>query len=339
MKATIKDIAKKAGVSITTVSRVINGSPKGVGEKTRKRVEKVAKELNYSPNFVARSLVMKKTQAIGVIIPDISNPFFPELIRGIEDRAAKENYSLILCNSDGDETKEQAYMKLLKDKGTDGIIYTGVHGLDVARSRFLKTLGVPFVCLDRAPAEENMDSVCDDGAQGMYEMVRYLIQKGHEKIAYFTGDMAASTAKERKKGYEGALKENGICLQEALVVAGLFDVESGRLGVETLIDRKVDFTAIACANDLIAMGALLALRARNISVPAQVSVTGYDDIQMAQHCFPALTTMAQNKYELGKSTVHLLLQKMKQKTTDGHTVTFQSTLILRDSVAQRREKS
>jgi LacI family transcriptional regulator len=337
MRATIKDIAREAGVSITTVSRVINGEEKGVGPLTRKKVLEVAKQLNYSPNHVARSLVMKKTQVIGVIIPDIINPFFPELIRGIEDVAAEANYSIILCNSDGDDLKEKNYLTLLKDKGVDGIVYTGVHGINEENATFLKQLDIPFVCLDRAFQDKNINCVSDDGVYGMYIAVKYLIEKGHKEIAYLSGSMETSTGKDRLEGYKKALKESKFEVCDKLIVEGNFDLESGSNGVLELLKRNSKYTAIACANDSIAIGAIAKLRELNIQIPKQVSVVGYDDVQMAKLCCPPLTTIAQDKYGMGQKTMQVLLKQINNEYLKNEFIIIKSKLVKRDSVAKRGE--
>lgn len=332
MGVTIKDIAKEANVSISTVSRVINRKDKGVGENTKKRVVEVIKRLNYLPNNAARSLVIKKTHVMGVIIPDITNPFFPELIRGIEDTASRWGYSILLCNSDDNIKKERKYFNLLKSKGVDGIIYAGANS---NTEEEVGHLSLPMVFLDRVIQGRACSYVCDDGEYGMYTMVNYLIGSGHREIAYFGGNMDVSTEQERKKGYIKALKEHGIKVNDGLIFKGNFDIKSGRENIEILLSRKISFTAIACANDAMAIGAIAGLNKNNIQVPNQISVTGYDDIEMAKYCYPPLTTMAQDKYTIGKTIVELLVRVINGEQKENISLELRSKLMERDSVIRR----
>ncbi len=336
MRVTIKDIAKEAGVSITTVSRVINNKTEGVGEETRERILKIIDEKGYTPNYIARGLVLKKTQVVGVIIPDIMNPFFPEIIRGVEDTAAKHGYNIILCNTDSKWDKEKEYIKLLIDKYVDGIIYTGSMQSDRENIEELMDSSIPFVFLDRFVHVDGASYVCDDGVAGMYEMVSYLIEEGHRNIAYISGARESSTARDRLEGYKKALIDHGIPFNPELVVHGDYKMSSGKLGMGELLKLPYQFTAVACANDLMAVGALDTLHEKGIEVPKEISITGYDDIYLAGMTYPKLTTMAQAKYSLGVQAMKLLVELMDGKSTGAEEIVLRPRLVVRDSVERRR---
>lgn len=333
MRFTIKDVAECAEVSIATVSRIINGKDKGFSEATKQRVREVIKNMNYSPNDVARSLVMKKTYILGVVVPDVSSPFFSEVIRGIEETASELGYSILLCNSNDDAKREEKYIHLLKEKGIDGIIYAQVN---TAIEKEIQQLEVPIVFLDKAMDKYEYSWICDDGEYGMYRMVRYLIEKGHREIVYFSGNKGWANEPERRNGYRKALLEHGIPFEPDRIFWGSFDFESGHQNVKRLLESKQNFSAIACANDLIAIGAISGLAKRGIKVPSEVSVTGYDDIQMAAYCVPALTTMAQETYDMGKRAVEILIQNISNKVTKGSSEQVRSVLVERDSVREKR---
>lgn len=330
---TIKDVAKKAGVSIATVSRIINGKDKGFSDNTKKRVREVIESLNYSPNDVARSLVMRKTHVLGAVIPDVTNPFFSEVIRGIEDRASEFGYSILLCNSDDDAVKEEKYIHLLKEKGVDGIIYAEASTMV---EKEIHNLDLPIVFLDRAMGKYDCSWICDDGEYGMYQIICYLIEKGHREIAYFSGHEGGANEPERREGYRKALVDNGILFDPEKVFLGAFDSESGQANVLRLLESKKSFSAIACANDLIAIGAIAELRKQGIAVPDQISVTGYDDIKISKYCYPPLTTMAQEKYGMGKRAVEILVQNIADDATKGQSEQLLSVLVERDSVKEKR---
>lgn len=333
MPVTIKDIAKHAGVSIATVSMVLNNKDHGITQKTRDKILKIAEELNYRPNRLARGLVTKRTNTLGFILPDITNPFFPEIVRAAEDTANKYDYNLILCNTDDDEDKEKLYIEVLKEKCVDGIIFTSSIEPSEENLKTLLDYDIPFVFLDRFIDIDKAYVIHTDGMQGMYEVVKYLIDMGHEKIAFLSGPFGSSTACERYKGYAKALKECGISIDKNLIVEGDYKEAGGKRAMRELLKRNTGFTAVACANDLMAIGAMEVLKQNNIRIPEEVSITGFDDIALSKVLDPKLTTVSQPCYDMGHEATKMLIKLIEGKTPEKNKQVLKPKLVIRDSVA------
>jgi LacI family transcriptional regulator len=306
MYVTIKDIAKKANVSITTVSRVLN-KEEGVGDETRARILKIIEESGYRPNAVARGLVTKKTNTLGLILPDISNPFFPDIVRGAEDASNKYGYNIILCNTDDSLEKEKTCINILKEKCVDGIMYTSTIQTHTEHIKNLTDGNIPYVLLDRYFNDKSKPIVYTDGKLGMYKMATYLLENGHRKIAYISGPKESITAGMRFQGYLKALDSYGIELNKKLVRYGDYKMKSGIECAKELLNFRNEFTAIICENDLMAVGALEVLNNMKIKVPDEVSITGFDNIFLSNVTFPKLTTVAQPTYDLGFKAAELLI--------------------------------
>ena len=337
MNVTIKDIAKAANVSIATVSRVINNKNQGVGQETREKILKIIEDLNYYPNRIARGMVTKQSNMLGLILPDISNPFFPDLVRGVEDTASNFGYNIVLCNADNNKDKEEAYIRVLKENNAAGIFYISVIRKNDNNIKHLLEGRIPFVLMDRRVNVENVPKVYTDNVTGMSEMVEYLIQHGHRKIAYISGPKYNSSSEQRLKGYTMALSHAGISLEPALIREGDYMIDSGYQLMTELLDQGRDFTAIACANDMMAVGALEVLKARGIKVPEEISITGYDDIFMSTVTSPKLTTVAQPKYEMGCIAAELLIKLVRGQHITEKEVILHSKLAIRESVAKRSD--
>jgi len=335
MGVTIKDIAREAGVSLATVSRVINNKNEGVGPETRERILNLMKELEYYPNRIARGLVTKKTNILGLVLPDISNPFFPSLTRGVEDTANKYGYNIILCNTDNNKKKEETYINVLKENNVDGIIYTSVVSNKDKSVKMLLQSRIPFVLLDRSINAADIPEVITDGESGMQQMVEYLIANGHRRIAYISGPGNNSPAEQRLEGYSKALLSAGIPIDHTIIKGGDYNISSGYRCMKELLDLGADFTAVACANDLIAVGAMEMLKEKGIRVPADISITGYDDIYLAGVLTPKLTTIAQPKYEMGSLAAELLIKLVQGDEIKERQVILQPSLIERESVAKK----
>ncbi len=337
MGITIKDIAKEARVSIASVSRVINNKSEGVSEETRKRILNIMEKHNYIPSNLARGLVTKKTNIIGLVLPDIINPFFPGIVRGVEDAANKYGYNIILCNTDDDKEKERTYIQILKEKCVDGIIYTSALKATNKNIELLKDYNIPFVSMDRAIDFEDIPFICTNGEEGMFKIVEYIVKNGHRDIAYIAGTKGAPSNHSRLEGYIKALKEYGIPINQDIIKYGDYKLEGGQLCMKELLDSNIKFTAVACENDLMAIGALEILNNRKIRVPKEISITGYDDIFLTNVTCPKITTVAQPIYEMGFNAVELLTKIINKEKITNHKIVLEPKLIIRDSVCKRGE--
>lgn len=315
MKKTIKDIAKEAGVSIATVSFIVNGKDQHISEATRQRVKDVMKKYNYIPNAMAGSLVTRRTGIIGLILPDITNPFFPGIARGAEDRANEEGYSIIFCNTDDKIEVEEKYIESLTSKMVDGIIIAHSSNSD-QMGEILERTQIPVILIDRDFDSKNiLGKVLVNNKDGARQAVCHMVEKGYKKIAYLSGSLKTQTAMDRLEGYKEALREQNLPVVEALIKYGEYRVEWGRKGIEELLTEKQDFDAVFCGNDLIAIGAMKELLKHGYRVPEDKGVMGFDDIYMAQMVEPELTTVKQPNYEMGYQAVDLLIRHLKEKKT------------------------
>lgn len=313
MKITIKDIAKEAGVSIATVSLIRNGKDKHITEATRRRVKDVMKKYNYIPNAMAGSLVTRKTGIIGLVLPDITNPFFPGIARGAEDRANEEGYSIIFCNTDDKIEVEEKYIETLTSKMVDGIIIAHSSNSD-RMSEVLKRCQIPIILIDRDFDSENvLGKVLVNNRDGAYNAITHMVEKGYRRIAYLSGSLKTQTAMDRLRGYKEALAEKIIPLDDDLIKYGEYRAEWGKRGVEELLSEKAEFDAVFCGNDLIAIGAMKELLKNGYRVPDDKGVMGFDDIYMAQMVEPELTTVKQPNYEMGYQAVDLLIHHLRDK--------------------------
>ncbi|MGB9779554.1 LacI family DNA-binding transcriptional regulator [Caldanaerobacter sp.] len=331
MAVTIKDIARLANVSVTTVSRVINNKPEGVSEETRQKILKLVRELGYQPNAIARGLVTKKTKTIGLIIPDISNPFFPDIARGVEDSAHIYGYNVFLCNTDDNLEKESEYIKALKEKYVDGIIFTSSsipkheHIIELVES------GIPVVIMDRRVDSENIYGVFLDNYEGGYIATKHLIDLGHEKIGCITGPLHTKSARERLEGYKKALLDSGIKIDEKLIFEGDYKINGGIIGAERLLKDNKDMSAIFACNDLMAYGAYKTIRSFGYKIPDDISVVGFDDIQLSQILEPQLTTIKQPAYDMGLTAARMLIKLIEGKKLKKKIINFRPQLVIRQS--------
>ncbi|MCK8060451.1 MULTISPECIES: LacI family DNA-binding transcriptional regulator [unclassified Fusibacter] len=329
MRYAIKDIAKLAGVSKATVSRVLNDS-KPVSQEVRDRVMKVIEETNYRPSSLARSLSIKETRIIGVIIPDISNPVFSKMLNGIESRAIEDNYTVFLCNTRYDFDMELRYIDLMREKEVDGIIMAAFHYSEEMTER-LKQFGKPIVMVSFDSEHWNYPKVVIDNHAAAYEMTSYLIKTGRKKIAMIHGPFNDfNTGLARYKGYASALQEQHLTQSDSLHYQGNYKYETGFSGAKYLIENNKDLDAIFCANDEMAFGAIKALTQDGYRVPEDVAVTGFDDIDFAKLFSPSLTTVRQDFELRGASAVALVLDQIAGKPT-AEKIVHDYELIIRES--------
>ena len=309
---TIRDVAERAGVSVATVSHVINGT-RHVAPETAERVQRAMEELDYHPNAVARSLRTRKTQVIGVVVSDITNPFFATLVRGAEDAALEAGYSIVVCNSDETIEKENRYVQVLRRRRVDGMLLAPVGGGENPAIQKLARQNVPFVCVDRRAAGVEADAVLSDNVGGAYTATRHLIERGHERIGIVLGIPGATTTEERYLGYRRALEEAGIPVFEGLVAYGGYRVEGGREATAKLLAVDPPPTAIFSTNNLMTVGVLQELFHRKVVIPQEMAVVGFDDLEWAELVQPPLTAVVQEPYEIGRQAVRLVLAQLDKQ--------------------------
>lgn len=328
-QTTIKDVAQAAGVSIATVSRVLNKQP-GVSKELSEQVEKAVKQLNYQLNGIARALKISQSRSIGLIIPDIENPFFPALVRGVEDAAQKQGYAVILCNTDGKPEEEDRYLKFLLSKQVDGILFAGNLNFEQNKS-WLSTLPVPIVLLDRRILGAPFSTVLVDNELGASMAVDHLIKQGRKGIAIIGGKPESPTSIERVNGAMNSLKAHGHSIEEHLVFAGYFTFEGGYEATEKLIQSGQSFDAVFAANDMMAIGVIECLGKYGRQVPEDVAVVGFDDIRMAAWYKPSLTTIKQPVYVMGQVAVQIMVDHITGAITECNDKILIPELIVRQS--------
>ncbi len=328
---TLKDVARVAGVSKSTVSRVFNNSDK-VKPETRKAVREAAEKLNYKPSRVARRLRMENGAAnmIGLVIPDIQNPFFADITRGVEDVARANDYALILSNSDEDPQRQQLALDTLRTESVDGVIVPPVEQ-DDKHVRALVETGIPVVCVDRTLRGVRVDTITSDNFEGAYDAMRHLIHLGHQRIGFVGGIARISTTHERRRAYAAALTDHDIPLDAALQCEGDSRLESGRKLTSKLLALDNPPTALFTGNNLMTLGAFVALNEHGIRIPDEVAVVGYDDVPWAAALNPPPTVVDQPGYEMGKRAAEMLFQRINRPNQTPTTVTLHHRLIVRQS--------
>lgn len=334
---TIKDVARESGVSIATVSRVVNGTGY-VSESTRKKVEAAVARLGYSPNHFARSLSSGSTRTVGAVFPDISNPFFPAVARGLDDVLTSNGYLLVICNTDNDERQEEALVSALLEKRVDGIVFvTG--GRDPGELLRGVSAEVPIAVIDREVKGVECDVVTCDSYKGAYELTRHLIDSGHRKIAFISGPPHLSTSQKRLAAFQAAMEEAGLD-GRGPVYCGDFSYEAGYSIARDILSAPQGVTAVFAANDLMAIGAMRRFLDAGVMVPAQMAVAGFDDIQMASVVRPSLTTVAQPAYRMGAAAAEVLIERLKGGTCQPFQLkVLEPTLVVRDSTVGGRPVS
>jgi LacI family transcriptional regulator len=328
-RATLKEVARLAGVSTATVSNVLNET-KFVSEEVKEKVNSAIQELNYETNIVAKSLRVKESRIIGLLISDISNPFFSILVRGIENELAKSNYSILLNNTDSSVEKEDTYLKMLIGKRVDGLIISSAGNTgDYFRS--MEKTGVPMVFLNRCPDFLISDVIMTNNIKGAYSATEHLIRHGYEKIAIITGPTSISTGKDRLIGYKRALEDYSIAESDELVKEGSFNTESGYKKMKELMEQDYKPDAVFISNNSMTFGAYKYLKESGHTVPDQVAVIGYDDFDWAEIVEPPITTVRQPAYDLGVHAAKLILARIIKKQVKREMMYMDPTLIIRRS--------
>jgi LacI family transcriptional regulator len=312
VQITLDDIATKAGVSVSTVSRVFNKNTTKyrISAETAERVLQVAKELNYQPNQIARGLRLRQTRTIGLIVPDISNPFFAYVVRSIQKAAHKLGYTLVVCDTDESLDLEIEHIDLLKSKGIDGLIIMPV-GQEYGHIEQLLTERIPIVLLDRCFDGFETNCVVIDNHHGAYEAIEHLIEHGHRRIAIIQGLPHTYTNNGRLHGYRDALTHHNIPIDENLIVGSDFRKENGYIETKLLLRLEHPPTAIFATSDLITFGALQAISEEGLKIPADISLVAFDDIDFAMSLTCPITAVAQPKESMGEMAVKLLVDHIK----------------------------
>jgi LacI family transcriptional regulator len=316
MTATIGDVARRAGVSTATVSRVLAGLP-GARPDTRDRVFGAARELGYRPSGVARSLKLRTTRTLGLIITDIENPFFPQLVRAVEDVAREHGFALLLCNATEDPDREASYLDLLVDRRVDGVVIA-VSGLDARHREWLAQPPLPVVLVNTVAPGMPHPSITSDNVDGGRQAAAHLLDLGHRRIGVLTAGPRNAAAPDRLDGVRRGLVDGGLDPDSVTVVVGEPGVGGGEAAFCRLTEEAPDTTAVVAYNDLMAIGAMRAIRASGRSVPGDISVVGFDDIAIAAYTDPPLTTIRQAIGDLGRWAVDRLVERIAgAAATDG----------------------
>jgi LacI family transcriptional regulator len=330
--STISDVARLAGISAMTVSRVINNSG-DISPETRERVEKAIADLGYVPNALARSLRFKQTKTLALVLTDITNPFFTTLARGVEDAASQQGFSVIFCNTDESESKEAEYLNVVLQKQVDGVLLVpaSCSGDSVT---FLQEHKATVVVLDRRMSDVKVDTVRCNSEEGAYQLTRHLLDLGHTRIAILSGPPSVSTATDRVAGYRRALAEAGPESHAELVYHGEYIITSGyRMALQALLVTPRP-TALLAANNFITSGAFRAVREAGLRVPEDISIVSFDDLPMASDVGPFLTVAAQPAYEMGRRATELLLTRLSgEETAEPQEIILPIKIIVRGSSA------
>ncbi|MBE3590731.1 MAG: LacI family DNA-binding transcriptional regulator [Firmicutes bacterium] len=334
--ATLRDVARLAGVDPSTVSRVVNGDQDLViKEETRQRILKAVETLGYRPNAIARSLRLQRTRTIGLLVPDICNPFFPEVIRGAEAVASEAGYHVIFGNTDDDPAKERRFIDTLLAARCDGLILATAMTRDQT-IEYLSEQGLPFVLVNRYTLGTD-HYVVTDNLQAGREAVAHLIELGHRRIAHLAGPLFTDTGLSRLQGYRTALREAGITFHSAYVEECDFKEASGYEGARRLLQLDPRPTAIFAANDLIAIGVYRAAAEAGLRIPDDLSVVGHNDIPAATYLHPQLTTIRVPLNEMGRSSARLLVELIERGEATETPVVLKTELVVRGSTAPPRE--
>lgn len=331
MTVSIKEVAEAAGVSTATVSRVLSDN-KHVRPEVRQRVLEAVERLQYRPNLVARSLRAQQTKTLGLIVSDIRNPFFTSISRAVEDTAYERGYSVLLCNTDEDPEKERIYLQLMRDTNVAGIIISPTQQQNPTFDH--QQLGCPVVVIDRMIKDLDADTILLDNVDSAYRLTEHLIKNGYRRIGALFG-RTTSTGYLRRQGFEQALRAYNLPLEPAYVREVLPRVESGHQIALDLLDLPQRPDALLTSNSLTMEGALNAIRERNLTIPDDLALVGFDETPWTSLVQPAITLIAQPTYEIGQSAAELLLQRLEDPARPTRQIILRGTLLVRGSSSVR----
>jgi LacI family transcriptional regulator len=330
--ATVRDVARRARVSVSTVSHVLNQT-RFVSDELRERVLEAMRELDFEPNAAARMLSLRRSNTIGLIVSDIRNPFFASVARGVEDVAQERGYTVVLCNSDETLVKEAACLKALQNRQVDGVLLASAGVADQYVARLVQG-GYPVVLVDRDLPGLDISAVLLNNEGAAYSAVRHLIDRGHRRIGMISGRDSITTTTERVAGYERALRESGIDPEPGLIVSGQSTSEGATAAAHALLNLDPAPTALFSGNNLMSIGALHAISSRNLNVPQDIAVVGFDDFPFpwSDAFRPHLTTVAQPTYELGRQAAEMLVTMLNKPDDHAiHRVVLDGKLVIRES--------
>lgn len=338
MSVTLKDIARKVGYSITTVSRALNDYD-DVSQETKQLIKRVAQEMGYHPHVIAQSLQRRRTNTVGFIVPAteryLSDPYFLELLAGIGDGAASYDFDLLISTCKPMDPKERlAYERMVKGRRVDGIVVARTR-CDDERIAYLLGEEFPLIAFGRTASDQDFPYLDVDGEEGVYEAVKYLIGLGHRRIGFIAPAMYLMFAEHRLAGYKRALQDHGPEFDPALVVEGNLTQARGYQRMEQLLDLKEPPTAIVAGNDLMAFGAMEAAQERGLVVGRDVAVIGFDDVPLAAHFRPPLTTIRQPIYDIGKRLSQMLIKIINGEELAERQIILQPELVIRESSGVR----
>ena len=337
-QSTLHDVAELAGVHPSTVSRALNEHTRSmVSVETRTRVIEAASQLMYQPNALARSLKINRTMTIGMLVPDLTNPLFPPIIRGIEDRAGEAGYSLLMANTDNVDEKERNLLDVMIRRRVDGLVLATakrVHPLltDLASRDF------PVVLVNRTADQPVLPSVAGDDHAGVGSAIKHLVDLGHRRIAHLAGTATVSTGVNRRQSFMTWVRSFGLEPDPTLIVScQWFREEDGEVAFEELLDRNAPFSAVVAANDLIALGCYTVAKRRGIRVPHDISIVGYNDTRFAGEFCPPLTTVRVPLYEMGVQTVELLIDRIASSHPSTGSIRLNPHIVVRESTGPPRD--
>lgn len=338
-QVTIYDIAKEANVSVSTVSRVLNDTAP-VKKSTRTKIEEVIQKHNFQPNAMARSLLTNETGIIGVIVPDLTNPFFPEVFAGAEEEAQQSGHTFLLSNTIGDYAKESQYLNILREKRVDGIIFLGGRiNLKHCEEHLVQELVqcasvIPTVLVNGALRKTDLVRVVTDESAGTALAVRHLTLLGHREIGFIGGESHMTTTSIKLRAFRKTMKDEGLDVREEWLLPDSFSIDSGKRQMLKLLAMEERPTAVFCVNDYTAIGAIKAATEAGLSIPDDISIVGFDDIPLAHHFIPELTTVSQQAHELGRTAVKVLKAMMNNEKVKKLT-SLEPQLIIRQSSGLR----
>jgi DNA-binding LacI/PurR family transcriptional regulator len=336
MATTIKDIARQAGVSHTTVSRALHHSPL-ISQKTTQRIKKIASELSYHPSFAARSLKTNRTQALGVIVSNIDDPFFSEILQGIDDVAQVNGYSLFIAASQHDLRRENSIVQTMRDHRVDGVILCSPR-FTPEQSQRLYSYEIPIVAINNQGDQDYHYSIYHDDVDGGIQITEHLVSLGHERIAYLGDTLSGRTTDERLAGFRLVMQNKGLNVWNEYIhqVEGN-SVDQGYAAIDYFLGLKIRPTAVICYNDMMALGVLKRLLLAGLQVPEDISVTGFDNILVSNYTYPPLTTFDQPKRFLGAEAARMMLEQLNTEknstSNDAKVKRLKGMLLIRRSTA------
>ncbi|HEY7361826.1 MAG TPA: LacI family DNA-binding transcriptional regulator [Streptosporangiaceae bacterium] len=335
---TLRDVAARAGVHPATASRALNPETRLlVREDTARRVLEAAESLGYHPNPVARSLRTRRSNTVGVLIPDLTNPLFPPIVRALEDRLAAAGYVALIGNTDGDGERERLVFRQMRARHVDGMVLATAHLSDPLLTEAARA-GLPVVLMNRMAQDHSLDSVSVDNEGGMRMAVAHLAAEGHERIAHIAGPQEVSTGLSRYRGFMSAMEAHGLEVDPDLVItAKAFSIEEGLRCTRALLERRAGCTAVAAGNDMLAIGCLAALEEMGLNCPADLSVVGFNDMPFIDRLRPPLTTIRFPHYQLGTEAAQLLLERIGGRDGPVKVLYLAPELVVRGSTAPCRQ--